>query len=360
MGSCATAAVGSSVDRTTNEASKSCANEQNVAWSERPKWVFSRANRHQENCGTKIQFKLQYLNLSGQDPSYARIVIYLLHRQSKTIFLISNHLNHLVRWIQIQYHDVPWICANARDVCHPNQSIRKLRQATTATAMMALLSLSGATSPPVSRLRENPVGSCGPDHLYLPRGIKSPVCTCGTCNQNSSWCALPTSTWETINKNMVMSQNQTRSHTTLWYIGCGEELSDVLDTFMWLWDARRCVQCKAARVSTAFLRKEQKRVTRSGSGTIIVMNLSIFPSSTVDCRPGTGDILLIIFVIIKSQHRSIHVSSIQLRNQSQAFKVLILGWSPGGSDSNSAGSRKRSTKRLVSVLGSAGEECLPK
>ena len=74
----------------------------------------------------------------------------------------------------------------------------------------------------------------------------------------------------------------------------GEELSDVLDTFMWLWDARRCVQCKAARVSTAFLRKEQKRVTRSGSGTIIVMNLSIFPSSTVDCRPGTGDILLII------------------------------------------------------------------
>ena len=41
MGSCATAAVGSSVDRTTNEASKSCANEQNVARIKRPKWVFS-------------------------------------------------------------------------------------------------------------------------------------------------------------------------------------------------------------------------------------------------------------------------------------------------------------------------------
>lgn len=64
MGSCATAAVGSSVDRTTNEASKSCANEQNVAWSERPRWIFSRANRHQENCGAKIQFKSCSISIS--------------------------------------------------------------------------------------------------------------------------------------------------------------------------------------------------------------------------------------------------------------------------------------------------------
>ena len=120
MGSCATAAVGSSVDRTTNEASKSCANEQNVAWSERPKRVFSRANRHQENCGTKIQFKLQYLNLSGQDPSYARIVIYLLHRQSKTIFL---DLKSSQSPCAMNPNTVPWCTMDMRQCsgCVPSQ-----------------------------------------------------------------------------------------------------------------------------------------------------------------------------------------------------------------------------------------------
>lgn len=123
MGSCATAAVGSSVDRTTNEASKSCANEQNVAWSERPRWIFSRANRHQQNCGAKIQFKSCSISISiWVDRIVINIITYYIVNQKQLLDLKSSQSP-----FAMHPKKVPWCTMDMRQCsgCVPESSAKQ-------------------------------------------------------------------------------------------------------------------------------------------------------------------------------------------------------------------------------------------